>query len=62
MNYILHILVGMLIGVIIGVLRAESGIRKHTRKWVKANGGNCYMCEDCPDGCPSTNPNDPKNK
>jgi hypothetical protein len=60
MLYAIVGIVGSLIGLIAGVLRTEQQIRKHTRRWVKAS-GHCYMCEDCPDGCPLQYPNDSRN-
>lgn len=52
--------VGVLIGLLIGIFRMEWFIANRTRRMVVSS-HHCYMCEDCPDGCPLTTPDDPRN-
>jgi hypothetical protein len=52
--------VGIIIGVVIGYMRMERLISSKTRKMVIAS-RHCYMCEDCPDGCPLDKPEDSRN-
>lgn len=53
-------IVGILVGYLLGVFRTEQSIHKHTRLWVKMT-KHCYLCPDCPDGCPRWTPDDPQN-
>lgn len=61
MNLVLVFLLGAMVGCLTGIVSAERSIRIHPRKWAKLT-GHCYMCDDCPDGCPMEYPEDPKNK
>jgi hypothetical protein len=60
MIYLLCITASLLVGLIVGITITERSIFKDPRKWVKAT-GKCYMCDDCPDGCPSISPLDSRN-
>lgn len=54
------LIVGIIIGVFIGYSRMEWFIATKTRKMVKTS-HHCYMCVDCPDGCPLDTPDDSRN-